>query len=475
MAINGIYNHYIIDMSSNNNFVQIPTMQGDGNGVRGFEIELIENGIQYIVNPNVSVVSIMGSKPDTKHIINECTVSSEGYILVDITSQMSAVNGRGDYCIVLMDKDTNSQLKSFPFYIMTTSAPYNISGIISSDEFQLLTKRITQVEDIVFEGNEIIEDLTAFGNTAKANETARVNAENQRKTAESQRIVNETNRINTEIIRKENEDARIIAENVRVDNENIRISSENKRIDNENERINAENERKSAEIIRDESEQERINAEEIRIANENIRIANEKTRNEAEDIRQENEENRKTAFDELMETANSEVERLQQENDTASASATAAALSEINSKNAETVSTQMADLSKSYAVGTDGTIRSDDATDNSKYYYELAKAHALASGGIIFMGTKTFAELSLEENQVTNYLFNISEEFVTDKTFNVGEGIKYSLGTNVCRTADGFWDVFCGIESFTTGEIVTASINDEPANQKEGDYWIFSY
>lgn len=219
-------------------------------------------------------------------------------------------------------------------------------------------------------------------------------------------------------------------------------------------------------------------------------------RKTAEDERQDNEAKRNDAeikrestFSGLVNTANSEIERLKQQNETASKSAElatqkanesaeSAANANVSEENAllySDKSTQMADLAKSYAIGTSGETRENDDTDNSKYYYELAKAHALASGGIIFMGSKTFAELSLPENQETNYMFNITEDFVTDNTFNVGEGIPYSMGTNVCRTADGFWDVYCGIESFGTGEIVTESIEDEPLDQDEGEYWIFNY
>lgn len=44
-------------------------------------------------------------------------------------------------------------------------------------------------------------------------------------------------------------------------------------------------------------------------------------------------------------------------------------------------SVQYANLSQSYAVGTDGTIRTGDATDNAKYYSEVAES--LVSGNIM--------------------------------------------------------------------------------------------
>lgn len=50
--------------------------------------------------------------------------------------------------------------------------------------------------------------------------------------------------------------------------------------------------------------------------------------------------------------------------------------------NSATEASEFADLSKSYAVGTNGTIRTGDATDNSKYYSEQA-AGAVASANAV--------------------------------------------------------------------------------------------
>lgn len=185
--IKKIYNHYIIDMSGNNNFVQIPVMQGDGNNVRGFEVELISNGTQYTIDKDNTIVSIIGTKPDTCQILNECEVSDEGYILVDITSQMAAIKGRGDYSIVLMDKTSNSQLKSFPFYILTTPAPFDVSEIISGDEFQLLTKTITSAETVTDEAQQEIKNMQDLESEVSANEEIRINNENHRENAELNR------------------------------------------------------------------------------------------------------------------------------------------------------------------------------------------------------------------------------------------------------------------------------------------------
>ena len=126
--MNRIYHHYQIDLSGNNNFVQYNTVQGDGNGVRGFEIELTEKSKPYTINTDVEVF-IAGTKPDTKQIFNSCEVTEQGTILVDVTTQMSAVAGRGNYQIVLISKTTNKQLKSFPFIIYVKEAAFNAGNI----------------------------------------------------------------------------------------------------------------------------------------------------------------------------------------------------------------------------------------------------------------------------------------------------------------------------------------------------------
>ena len=61
----------------------------------------------------------------------------------------------------------------------------------------------------------------------------------------------------------------------------------------------------------------------------------------------------------------------------ASASATNARQSETNAKDSENESVKYSNLAKSYAVGTDNTIRENDAEDNAKTYCESAKTSAV--------------------------------------------------------------------------------------------------
>lgn len=342
--LNGIYQHYIIDLSSNNNLVLIPTVQGDGNNIRGFEVELIENGVQYIIDKEDTVILIMGTKPDTKQIVNDCTITGDGYILIDITSQMSAVKGRGDYQIVLMSKLTNSQLKSFPFHIITAPATFDISYIISTDEFQFFTHKVTETSIVIDNANKAISDVRTLESNVKTAEAGRVDAENARINAEKNRASAETTRVTNENIRISNENARKTnetnrqnaetnrsnaelgrssAESTRVNNENTRISNENTRKTNETNRQNAEtgranaeairisneNTRKSNETERQNNETDRANAEAIRVNAENTRKSNEITRQTNESTRQSNESTRQTNTNNAITNADKATDR----------------------------------------------------------------------------------------------------------------------------------------------------------------------
>lgn len=101
-----------------------------------------------------------------------------------------------------------------------------------------------------------------------------------------------------------------------------------------------------------------------------------------------------------------------------------------------------AKIARSYAVG-DTDHRVGENVDNAKYYYQQAKQISEELGGLIPMGTIAFADLHLQ-TKVAGYMFNISDEFVSDSTFKDGGDIRYPTGTNVYYTADGYWDCLSG-------------------------------
>ena len=291
-AITPLIQQYTVDFASNNNFLFVKGMQGDGYGTRYVDISLVNNGQPYTVNSEAVTVIIRGTKPDTSIIFNECEILDSNTIRVEITQQMSAVAGKGNYEVSIMSNLENRTLTSFPFFIIISKSSFDIGYVVSSNEFGLLVDKINQVHKIQLDLSGLKSDMQdtikdcedakdeCIDTTDKAKKIiSDMNTLNQNiSNAEAQRVLNENNRINAENIRGTKEIERNNAEQIRISNENTRKSAEITRNNNENDRAIAENARAVAEEARNTAEGDREDAEAIRQANEVIRQNQEQTR-----------------------------------------------------------------------------------------------------------------------------------------------------------------------------------------------------
>lgn len=146
-----------------------------------------------------------------------------------------------------------------------------------------------------------------------------------------------------------------------------------------------------------------------------------------------------------MDTAKGYKDTAAQKATEASESASNASKSATNSANSADLSEDYSKQAKSYAKGTGGEVRPNDDSDCAEFYYEQVKRVAQGIEGIIPMGTITFAELALPQNEIPKYMFDILDDFVTDERFKNGSGIYYGAGSNVIRTADDMWDVLAPV------------------------------
>lgn len=127
----------------------------------------------------------------------------------------------------------------------------------------------------------------------------------------------------------------------------------------------------------------------------------------------------------------------------AKTSETNAKVSEENIKGIEDACCTYSKIVESYAVG-DTDYRENECVDNAKYYYQQTRQISEGLTGVLLpMGTIMFRELPTQTKN-SGYMFNISDEFVSDDTFKDGGGLKYPAGTNVYYTADGYWDCLSG-------------------------------
>lgn len=241
-SITPLIQSYTVDFASNNNFLFIKSVQGDGHTTRYADISLMNAGQPYIVNDDAVTVVIRGTKPDGTEIFNTCKILDDHTIRVEITQQMSAVPGKVNCEISIMSNTENRVLTSFPFMIIVESSAFDVGYITSSNEFTLLIEKINAASQATEDAKEATADLKEFQETAE--------------TAESKRVTAEENRVKAEDARVEAEEARVSAEEGRVKAEEDRVKAEQGRVMAEQERVEAENEREQAEQQRQQTMQE---------------------------------------------------------------------------------------------------------------------------------------------------------------------------------------------------------------------------
>ncbi len=221
----------------NKNIVSVSAKQYD-NQSRYIEISCTENGKAFLADKNTMSAYIRYRKPDGLGCFNECEITDEGNILVELTEQMLSAHGKAEADIMLLEKVFTSGEKPtdiediyeihapvisvMSFYVNIAPTALNHAQIESSYEFNALSNALSQIDYNNKKVEALDKELTENENERKTAETARVNAENTRKT-------NETVRINAENIRKAAETERKANEAVRQSNETTRQTQENKR------------------------------------------------------------------------------------------------------------------------------------------------------------------------------------------------------------------------------------------------------
>lgn len=455
MAITPIYEHYIIDLSSNNNFVQLPVMQGDGNNIRGVELELISRNTAYNIDIKNTIAIIAGKKPDGKEIFNTCTITPQGYIKVDVDYQMAASVGRSEYSVVLLDKKSNTKITSFPFYILVNKSTYDPSEIISKDEFTALTDALTKAnKDYTY----VMENAKKSADAAKLSEINAKSSETKAKESENVVKTNAASALasaNTATAKAS--EASASAVKAKTSETEAKKSEVNAKTSETNAKTSETNAKTFESKALSYSDIATTKASEASVNAANAKVSETNACNSA-----------KQASDSAKSASDSMNTTIQKANE-ASASANSASNSATIATNKATESSSFAKQSESFARGGTDTRDGEDI-DNSKYYYEQARRISEGlNGALLPMGTISFAQLK-SQNPKAGYLYNISDDFITDITFKEGAGHSYSKGTNVYYTADGKWDCFAGVNHREE----KASVN-EPINQNTGDFWLQEY
>ena len=391
-------------------YILINAKQFDKNS-RFLSVTCYNHGEVYPVNAGEHSAYVRYRKSDNNGVFNFCEIDRKGKILVELTEQMLASDGICDADLVIVNKgsadvdtetgeivaiDIASILSTMPIHIDVTRAAIENSDIESSYEFDGLNMALERAEA---EYTEVIltSKSYAVGNAGGIRENEDV---------DNAKYYYEQSLSNADNAKESEENAAISEANAKTSESNASVSETNAKT----------------------SEANALTSEQ----NAKVSETNAKTSETNSAV---SENNAKTS-----ETNASKSEA------NAKVSETNALASEQNAKNSETSALDSADIAKSYAVGGTGT-RNNENSDNAQYYYELTKNIVIGlDSGFIPMGTIVFAELANVE-KATGYVYNISDNFVTNDTFREGANVPYTAGTNVYYTADGYWDCFGGSAS----------------------------
>lgn len=393
---------------------------------RFISVTCYNHGELYSINSGEHAAYIRYRKSDNNSVFNFCEIDRKGNILVELTEQMLVVDGICQADLVIVNKgeanvnsstgeivaiDNASVLSTMPLYIDVVGNAVANSDIESSYEYDglndlliraeadykevVLTSKSWAVGDTGIRDNENTDNAKYYSkqssNSANAANNSALNAASSEELAEQHMHDSLSYSQNSQLYMN---NAQSYMNNAQSYMDNAKTSE-----------INAKNSETNAQTY---------------MNNAKVSETNAKT---SETKAKTSETNAKTSETNIK-------------------------TSETNAKTSETSALNSANKAQSYAVGGTGT-RVDEDYDNSKYYYELMKNIVVGlDTGFIPMGTVSFSELSSVEKG-TGYVYNISDNFVTDNTFREGVGRPYTAGTNVYYTANGYWDCFGGESSPT--------------------------
>lgn len=377
--------------------------------------------------------------------------NNNGALLLELTESMLYVPGKAKGEIVIYDNSDPSDIRrasTMSFNIVIDSSVYSDDRVIDADEFNALTRLY---EKALKDYSYVMENAQASADSAKESET---NAEVSKTAAANSASSAETSANN----------ANIFADNSKASETNAKVSEENAKISEENAKTSELNAKAletsyttSATIAENKAAESAINAESASVSATNA-ATSEKNASASAESAKTSADIATTKANEASSSADEASVKAKEASDYADNASTSATIA---AKKANEIS-ETALLSKSYAVGTNDEVRDGDSTDNAQYYYEQSKRIVQGSNGLVPIGTITFAELSNEDYHESGYMFNISDSFITDETFKEGSGHLYGEGTNVYRTADGYWDALVGSN-------VTGVKGEAESNYRQGN------
>jgi len=341
-------------------------------------------------------------KPDDNGAFNECMITEDGEILVELTEQMLAVPGNVLADVLVYDT-TGVIVTTMNFCINVIKTALNNSDIESTSEYLALHNLIIEAKaeyDYVIEQSKSnLNIAVTSAEKAKASEEASLLSEQNAKSSENAALLSEQNAKLSETASKVSEEAALISEQNALASQKAAKTSENAAEKAEVNALKSEQKALVSEQNALVSEQNAFQSEENAKSSENAAKTSEGNAKESENNAGVSEGNAKVSeenalkYSQNAETSennakSSEQKALTSEQNAKSSENIAVAKAQESSNSAVLSKTyadqakesldsidESAQIARSYAVGDTG-YRNGETTDNAKYYYEQTKALA---------------------------------------------------------------------------------------------------
>lgn len=502
--------------------VSVDAKQYDVNS-RYILITCHNQGSTYTLDKTVHTAYIRYKKKDENIAFNTCEITDDGKVLVELTQQMLSAPGNciADLLIVGKDEELHNA-STMTFYVNVLPSPYPNEDIESSDEFNalqdLMDKVLTDYEYVMENAQKSADNAAeseknakeSENNSAASAEEATTSASNAKDSEDSAREsatsasdsaetatnkAKEASDYSTEAesyahggtgtregeetdngLYYKNEAANSASE-AKTSEDNAKISETNAGISEVNAERSATESAASASQAKtseDNAKNSETNssdsADKAKESEDNAKVSEENAGKSAEiaSSKATDAENSASAAKTSEDNAKDSELKAEDYSSTASEKATDASnsasqatISEQNASVSANNSENWSNMSKSYAVGTGGQVRENDDVDNAKHYYEQTLNLSQGVNGIIPMGNIKFDQLATVYRK-PGYMFNVTDDFTTDETFNCGAGKYYGAGNNVIWTAQENWDV-------TAASTVTGAKGNAESSYRQGN------
>lgn len=462
-------------------YILINAKQYDGNS-RYITVTCYDQGKIFNLNPSKHTVYVRYRKADGHTVFNFCTITPRGQIEIELTEQMLSASGVCDVDLVVIHKgnavvnidtgeiitiDNSAIISTMVFRIYVYESAVDNSLIESSDEYNGLTELLmyaTAEYDNVIDASKTWASTSqswAIGGTGIEGRIGVEDTDNSKyysqlsrsyamgdadgirsgEDVDNSKYYSEQSSISADKAKVSEDNAKESETNAKTSETNASTSESNAKVSETNAKISEDNAFDSANKSQSyavggtdtRDNEDTDNAEYYSRLAKSYTMGSSDGSTETRD--DEETENAKT----YMETTKLYMQATEGYMDETESYMDSAKTSEANALD-------NANKAQSYAVGGTG-VRTGEDTDNAQYYYELIKNIVIGlETGFIPMGTITFSELATAE-KAAGYVYNISDDFVTDESFREGEGKSYTAGTNVYFCADGLWDCFGGVSS----------------------------